>query len=294
MIIKSSEMQKLVDLYRLTKPGVLFGNVLTGAAGYFFAAAGHIEWWTFLSLIVGMTLVVAASCALNNILDRDIDIRMERTRSRPSVKKSLSQFEMYVFVAALYSLGFALLMTGTNRTVVTIGVIGSIIYVWLYGMFTKRRSPYGVVPGSVSGAMPIIGGYAAVHPSIDWIMVALFFIMYFWQFPEFLSIAIYRLKEYKAANLPVFSAVYGVKNTIYVIVVTTVFYVIATLSVTLLGATGWVYFGVMLAAGLWWIIVAVRGLKTKQPNVWARTMFGRSMVHILIVVIMLSVGPLLP
>ncbi len=267
---------------------------MTGAAGYFLAAAGRVDWWVFWVLMVGMTLVVAASCALNNILDRDIDALMERTRGRPSVRQSLSKAEMYSFVLALYSLGFALLFTGTNLMVVAIGLIGSVVYVWLYGMLSKRRSPHGVIAGSISGAMPIVGGYAAVHPALDWTIVALFCIVYFWQFPEFYSIAMYRLKEYKAAKLPVFPAKYGVPATIRVIGAYTVLYVLATLSLTLLGKTGWIYFGVMAVAGGWWLRLAFQGFKAKHPDAWARAMFGRSMVQIMIVVIMLSVGPLLP
>src|SRR5699024_6788060 len=70
----------LIRYYSLTKPGVLYGNVITVVAGYFLASRGGFQAWPFLSLLVGSTLVIASACVLNNVLDRDIDTAMARTR----------------------------------------------------------------------------------------------------------------------------------------------------------------------------------------------------------------------
>lgn len=288
--------EKLNAYYQLTKPGVLYGNVLTGAAGFLLAAGTvkHYDWLLFLAAIGGMTLVIAAACVINNFLDRDIDSKMTRTKKRPSVTGAVSGKGMVIYGTVLFVLGVAILYLWTNLLVVAIGVIGFVTYVWLYGALSKRRSIYGTAVGSVSGAMPIAGGYAAVSGHVDAGLVIAFLIMFFWQFPEFFSIAIYRRKEYAAAHVPVMSVIKGVDSTIKQIFVYTILYVLSTLALTTFRYTGWIYMVVMAAAGAYWIMLAYEGLSTKKPEAWARKMFRFSMIDILLLCLMLSVGPLLP
>ncbi len=290
-------MSKLNAYYQLIKPGVMYGNVLTGIAGYLFAA-GHynrFDWWEFIATIIGMTCVVSAACVLNNYLDQDIDQIMQRTKKRPSVTGQVSGRAMLLYSVVLFVLGLVTLTLWTNWLVVTIGVLGFVIYVWLYGALSKRKSLHGTLVGSLSGAMPIAGGYAAVSGSVDIGLVVVFLILFFWQFPEFYSIAIYRRKEYKAAKIPVISVVRDVPTTIRWILLNTILYVLLTLALTPLGYTGWLYFLIMAYAGFIWIRIGIEGLSAQKPEKWARErMFRQSMVQILLLCVMLSIGPLLP
>jgi len=288
--------EKLNAYYQLTKPGVLYGNVLTGAAGFLLAAgvAKHYDWLLFLAAIGGMTLVIAAACVINNYLDRDIDSVMQRTKKRPSVTGAVKGGAMVTYGVILLVFGIGILYLWTNLLVVAIGIIGFVTYVWLYGALSKRRSIHGTAVGSISGAMPIAGGYAAVSGHVDFGLVIVFLILFFWQFPEFYSIAIYRRKEYAAAKVPVMSVVKGVPSTIKQIFVYTILYVLSTLSLTTFRYTGWIYMVVMAAAGAYWIMLAYEGLSTKKPEAWARKMFRFSMYDILLLCVMLAVGPLLP
>ena len=275
----------------------MYGNVLTGIAGYLLAAGhfGRFSWVGFMATTLGMTLVVSAACVLNNYLDQDIDKIMQRTKQRPSVTGIVSGTGMVIYSVALLVLGIAALVFWTNWLVVTIGIVGFVVYVWLYGALSKRRSLHGTLVGSISGAMPIAGGYAAVSGTIDAGLVVVFLILFFWQFPEFYSISIYRRKEYAAAKVPVISVVRGVPTTIRWILVNTILYVLCTVALTPLGYTGWVYFVIMLLAGLYWIYVGYQGLTARRPEEWARKrMFRQAMYHILLLCVMLSVGPLLP
>ncbi len=287
-------MSKLQAYYQLLKPGVMYGNVLTGAAGFLLAAAGAVDWWLFVMTIVGMTLVVGSACALNNYLDRDIDSKMTRTLKRPSVTGEVPAWTIVVYATVLGVLGTAMLALWTNWLVVAIGVLGWVTYVWLYGAWSKRQSIHGTLVGSISGAMPIAGGYAAVSGQVDLGLIISFLIVFFWQFPEFYSIAIYRRKEYAAAEVPVMSVVKGVQSSIVQIFIYTILYVASTLSLTFLGYTGWLYFAVMLACGLHWIYLGYQGLSAKEPEKWARKMFRYAMINILVLCVMLPLGPLLP
>lgn len=280
--------------YQLTKPGVLYGNVLTGAAGFFLAAAGQIDWMLFLVAIGGMTLVIASACVINNYLDRDIDQIMERTKKRPSVTGVVGATNVLTFGIVLGLLGVGVLYLWTNLLVVFIGVAGFITYVWLYGALSKRRSIHGTLVGSISGAAPIAGGYAAVSGQVDAGLIIAFAIMFFWQFPEFYSIAIYRRKEYAAAGVPVMTVVKGVRSTIVQIFIYTVLYVASTLLLTLYGYTGIVYLVIMALAGGYWVWLAAKGLTAKDTVAWSRKMFRVSMYTILLLCVMLAVGPVLP
>jgi heme o synthase len=285
---------KFKAYYQLTKPGVLYGNVLTGAAGFFLAAAGSYDWLLFFAAIGGMTLVIAAACVINNYLDRDIDSIMERTKSRPSVAGVVGQNEMVAYGSSLLIAGLAILILWTNMLVFAIGVTGFITYVWLYGALSKRRSIHGTLVGSISGAMPVAGGYAAVSGSVDAGLIIAFLILFLWQFPEFYSIAIYRRKEYAAAGVPVMPVVKGVRSTIVQIYIYTVLYVVCTLLLTVFGYTGLVYLVAMGISGGYWIWLAGKGLTTTHPDAWARKMFRFSMIAILLLCVMMTVGPVLP
>ncbi|MGK2896290.1 MAG: heme o synthase [Candidatus Saccharimonadales bacterium] len=286
--------QKIGAYYQLAKPGVTYGNVLSAVAGFFLAAAGQVNWGLFLAMISGMTLVIGGACALNNYYDRDIDSVMARTKKRPSVTGAVSPTGAWLFAIVITMVGLAILALWTNWLTVIIGAAGFVIYVWLYGVWTKRTTVHGTAVGAISGALPIVGGYTAVTNTIDAGAIILFLIIFFWQFSEFYSISIYRLKEYAKAKVPLMSVVYGVRTTIIQIYIYTFLYVVSTLSLTVIGYTGYIYLVVMTLMGLYWLNIARKGLHEKDSEVWARRMFKFSMTTILVLCIMLSVGSILP
>lgn len=280
--------------YSLTKPGVLYGNALTAAAGFLLASRGSINLWLFVTLCVGITLVIASACVLNNYLDQDIDSKMARTKTRALVRGDIEGWKAVVFSAVLGVLGLIVLLLCTNLLVVAIGIAGFVDYVVLYGMLSKRLSIHGTLVGSISGAAPILAGYCAVTGVLDLGAVIVFAILFLWQMPEFYSIAIYRLKEYKAAHIPVMSVIKGVKNTKVQIVVYTFLFVVASLALTIFGYAGYSYFVVMAALGLYWLGLGVRGLNAKDDDAWARKMFRFSLVILLVFCAMISVDAWLP
>lgn len=280
---------KIRTYYELTKPRVTYGNVLTVVAGFLFASYGFIDAWLLLWTTVGMTLVIASACVLNNYLDQDIDSRMARTKKRPSVTGEVSGRNMVLFSATLGLLGAASLYAFTNLLVVIAAIIGFIVYVVFYGMWSKRMSVHGTLVGSISGAVPILAGYLAVSGSIDIGAVLVFTILFLWQLPEFYSIAVYRKDEYKAANVPVTSVTRGIKKTKTQIFVYTIAFVIATLLLTVYGYTGLVYTVVMALLGLYWTWLGYKGLRTKDNDAWARQMFRFSLIVLLLFSLMISI-----
>lgn len=282
--------------YSLTKPGVLYGNVLTAAAGFLLAASfvRSFDVLLFLATVLGTSFVIGSACVLNNVLDRDIDTRMERTTKRATVSGSISVRNAVIFSIVLFVLGNAVLVVGTNWLVVVTGLLGFFTYVVLYGMLSKRMSVHGTLVGSISGAAPIFAGYVAVTGAVDAAAILAFLAIFFWQMPEFYSIAIYRRDEYARAGVPVITVVKGVPQTKIQILLYTIAYAVSSVLLTPLGFTGWTYFVVMGALGIWWIIIGIQGFRTKDDNAWARRMFGFSLVIIMAYSLMISIGPLLP
>lgn len=276
----------------------MLANALTAAAGFLLASGwlGRYDWWLFLALFAGSSLVIAAACVINNYLDRDIDSKMERTKKRATVTGKVGKRGALIFTTILGIAGLVILSLWVNWLTVLIIIFGFVDYVWLYGALSKRRSVHGTLVGSVSGAIPILAGYSAVTNNLDAGAILLFASLFFWQLPEFYSIAIYRKNEYAAAKIPVISVVKGVKQTKYHIFAYTWLFVLSTILLGVFGYAGIIYRLVMLVLGIYWIWLAGQGLKSsaKGDDAWARQMFHFSMIIILAYCVMLAVGPLLP
>jgi protoheme IX farnesyltransferase len=280
--------------YELTKPGVTYGNAISAVAGFLFASQGMINWPTFFWITVGTTLVIGSACALNNYLDQDIDAKMERTKKRAKLIETVGSRNALIFAVLLGLIGFAILVAFTNWWVVLVEVIGYIDYVVLYGMWSKRKSVHGTLVGSISGAAPILAGYAGAAGGIDVGGLLLFAAIFVWQMPEFYSISIYRRKEYAAAGVPVSAVVRGVPRTIRQIFAYTLLFVLFTLALGLLGHTSLSYLVVMALLGLYWLYLGVQGFAAKDSSAWARRMFKFSLTALLVFCGLISIDAWLP
>jgi heme o synthase len=287
-------LTRIKTYYSLTKPGVLYGNALTAAAGFLLASAGEVNWFSFLALLAGSTFVIASACVINNYLDQDIDAKMTRTKKRALVSKEIPGSHAVILGVVLGVLGFLILILYTNPLVVILGAIGIIDYVVFYGMWGKRMSMHGTLVGSISGAIPIISGYVAVTGVIDMGAIIVFLILFFWQMPEFYSIAIYRMEEYKKASIPVISVVKGIGHTKLQIMIYTILFVISTLLLYTFGYVGLLYLIIIGILDLLWLRIAIQGLFTQSHSIWARKMFRFSLIILLVFCLMISLNGVLP
>jgi len=284
---------KFQAYYQLTKPGIIYGNALSAIAGFIFGSKGNFDVIAFLGVLGGTSLIIAAACVYNNIIDRHIDAKMARTSKRALVTGAISVANAAIYGVILLSVGFLLLLLFTNILTVIIGIVGFIDYVVAYGYF-KRKTPIGTLVGSICGATPIIAGYCAATGRFDTGAVLLFLIMVIWQMPHFYSIAIYRGKDYMSADIPVLPVVKGNKTAKQHILVYSGLYLVANILLFSSGYASYSYLIVMLLASLWWLRWAVLGFSVKDNNKWARKMFGYSLIVLLVFCLMLSVNYWLP
>lgn len=189
--------------YRLTKPGIVYGNALVAMAGFIYASNWPLHWALFAAMLAGLCLIIASACVLNNYFDRDIDANMARTVTRALVTGAVPLQSALIYGVALGIAGAALLFFFTNLLTLGVAVAGWVIYVFAYTPL-KRLTPHALWVGALAGATPPVVGYVAVTNHIDSTALALFIFLCLWQVPHFLAIATYRHDEYSKAGVPLF------------------------------------------------------------------------------------------
>ncbi len=257
----------------MAKPGIVMGNLVTLAGGFFLASRGMVHIPLLLATMAGLALVVASGCVVNNIIDRDIDGLMRRTGNRPLVRDAVSPQSALVYAFTLGLAGFALLVAATNPLTTFIAAIGYVIYVGVYSLYMKRNSIYGTLVGSLSGAVPPVVGYCAVAGRFDLGALILLAIFSLWQMPHFYAIALFRLRDYQAAGIPVWPAVKGIASTKRQILLYIVAFTAAAAALSLTGYAGHAFLAVSLAMGVYWFRLAWTGWSTGDAQAWARKLF---------------------
>jgi protoheme IX farnesyltransferase len=286
-------MKTVLTYYRLTKPGIIRGNAITAIAGFLLAAKGHIDPWVFIGMLVGISLVIASGCVFNNFLDRRIDAVMARTKKRAIPSGQVSVRAAIIYASVLGLLGIGALQVSTNPLTVFLAVFGLFAYVVLYG-YAKRKTVYGTLVGSISGAIPVVVGYCAVTGRFDTGAIILFAILVVWQMPHFYAIAIYGLKDYEAAGIPVLPSVSGLRVTkIHMVSYIAAFIPVVAL-LSFYGITGFSYLVVTVALAVTWLVLAFRGFSAASDKAWAGQLFRFSLIVLSVFSIMISINNLLP
>jgi heme o synthase len=286
----TEELHVMIKQYlQVTKPGIIFGNLISVVGGFLLASKGVIDCPLFLATLIGVSLVVASGCVFNNYIDRDIDGIMERTKNRVLVKGLIDPKVSLIYASVLGIAGMLLLYVAANPLAMWLAVIGFVIYVGVYSLYMKRKSVYGTLIGSLSGAAPPVIGYCAVTGQLDMGALILLLIFSLWQMPHSYAIAIFRFKDYQAANIPVLPVIKGISVTKNHIILYILAFMVATLMLTLSGYAGYKYLVVAAAVSVWWLGMALRGYKATNDSVWARKLFVFSIIAITSLSVMMSV-----
>ena len=276
---------------QVTKPGIIFGNLISVVGGFLLASKGDIDYPLFIATLLGVSLVVASGCVFNNYIDRDIDSVMERTKNRPLVRGLIDPKISLVYASVLGIAGMVLLLVAANAVAILIAVVGFVVYVGVYSLYMKRKSVYGTLVGSLSGAAPPVIGYCAVTGQFDTGALILLLIFSLWQMPHSYAIAIFRFKDYQAANIPVLPVIKGISVAKNHIILYIIAFMFATLMLAISGYAGYKYLIVAAAVSVWWLGMALSGYKTTNDRVWARKLFVFSIVAITSLSVMMSVDP---
>lgn len=279
---------------RLIKPGITLSNTMTGVAGFFLAASMvAFSFQALIGAIVGIACIIASACVFNNVLDRDIDKKMKRTKKRDVSNGTISVPKALSYGTVLGIIGFVAILLLTNVLTFVLGIIAFIWYVAIYG-YAKRTTAYSTIIGSVAGALPPMAGYTALTGKIDGAAIILFLILFMWQIPHFYAIAMFRKADYKSAGLPVWSVVYGMKSVKKQILVSTILYALVAGSSYVFGYVHLVYLVLSTALSAYWLHQAISYYKKVDDEKWARKVFGASLLVLLAMCLLIAVGGFLP
>ena len=288
-------MYEAIKKYILvTKPGIIFGNLVTAAAGFLLASKGRIDTAVLMVFLTGISLVIASGCVFNNCIDRKMDRKMDRTRHRVLAQGLMSPKAAVFYATLLGASGMVLLWSATNMLCAAIVLMGFAIYVVVYSLYLKRNSVYGALIGSLAGAAPPVAGYCAAGNRFDMGVLILLSIFTLWQMPHCYAIAIYRFKDYAAAGIPVLPVHRGMPATKKHIVAYILAFTAAALMLTVGGYTGYGYLAVAVAMSLSWLWMALAGFKRSDERVWAKKLFVFSILTIAVMSVMMAIDFKLP
>ncbi|RXJ73215.1 protoheme IX farnesyltransferase [Veronia nyctiphanis] len=273
---------------KLTKPGIIGGNLVAAIGGVLLASQGNIDWLLLLAVCAGTSLIVASGCVFNNVIDRDIDRLMKRTCERELVKNVIPVSNALIWASLLGLTGFYLLSQFTSTIAFQFGVLGFVVYVGLYSLHYKRKSVYGTLIGGLSGACPPVIGYCAVTGQFDAGAAILFITFCIWQLPHSYAIAIYRFDDYKAASIPVLPVEIGVARARLHIIAYIIAFAVAALALNYLGYAGsWYALGIGLVS-LHWLYIAKVGYQKVPDAQWGKQMLLCSIANIMVFCLLIS------
>lgn len=210
--------------------------VVSALSGYLFV--GGSDWKAILLLLVGGTLVTAASNGSNQIWERELDKKMKRTAKRPLPTGQMSVNEAYTIVIVCLLVGTGMLAM-LNISSALLGLGAYVSYVFMYTPL-KRKTPWAVFVGAFPGAIPPMLGAIAHTNTFDLVPGVLFFVQFTWQFPHFWAIAWVAYDDYKAGGFSLLPSKQGKsKNSAFQIALYSLLLIPFSLMPWILGWTGW-------------------------------------------------------
>lgn len=270
------------DYLQLTKPGITISNLMTTFIGVWLAAKGAPDIMLLLCTLLGSALFIMSGATLNNWYDRELDLKMKRTRNRAVATGKISPRAALLFGIALLLLGLVVLAVFANPLAAVWGLIGHIFYVLIYTPL-KRVTTLNTVIGGISGAAPPVIGWVAVTNSMDMGAWLLFLVLFLWQPPHFLALAMLKTEDYRAAGLPMLPVVRGFHETKRQMLLWGAALVPSSLLLYLHSNVGLFYLIVVGILGLVYVVLLMQGFTKKQQDdlVWAKKLFGYSLIYLM-------------
>ena len=272
---------KLRDYYTLTKPEVNLLILMTTSAGYYLASRGPFRIAGLINTLVGTLLVASGTATLNQWMERVWDGQMRRTANRPLPSGRLNARKAFLFGILLSIAGGLYLAVAVNGLAAFLAISTLLSYLLIYTPL-KRKTPLCTLLGAFPGAMPALIGWAGASASIERRAWFLFAILFLWQFPHFLAIALMYREDYTQAGykmLPQFDL--DSRFTRAEIIGFTVILVVTTM-LPLVDHGGPIYLSGMFLAGVF-LLYHVTKLARSNSKVLASRVLHASVIYLPIV-----------
>ncbi|MFY7739881.1 MAG: heme o synthase [Flavobacterium sp.] len=258
------------DFKEITKSGLAISVLFSSIAGYLlgFDESHPFSWTTLIMLIIGGYCMVGASNAFNQVIEKDLDALMDRTKNRPVPAGRMSP-NIALFVASLLTIIGLILLYLINPKTAMFGAISIFLYTSAYTPL-KTVTPLSVFVGAIPGAIPFMLGWVAATGNFGIEAGTLFMIQFFWQFPHFWAIGWFLYEDYEKAGFFMLPTGQRDTKTATQIILYTFWLIVASL-LPCLGFTGQFFISPIAAVlvfllGLWMLIYAFKLYKQRTPK----------------------------
>ncbi|MBS00826.1 MAG: protoheme IX farnesyltransferase [Candidatus Marinimicrobia bacterium] len=248
----------------LMKPSILIMVLITTILGFYLGSDGNIVWINLIWMLTGTTFSAGGASVLNQYLERDQDKIMNRTCDRPIPLGIISPYNALVFGIITVIIGTSILVVKINLLTGFLSLLTVFMYVLVYTPM-KRVTWLNTSIGSVPGALPPIGGWAAATNSIDSGAWIIFGILYLWQHPHFFAIAWMCKNDYEKAGFKMLPVIEpdGKRTVRQILWHLSLLFPISLLPV-LIGMNGYIYLYGSLIITLYYFLSAFPMLKNKS------------------------------
>ena len=272
-----------IDFKAITKAGLAISVVFSSIAGFLLGVTDFhsLDWMVLLKLAIGGYCMVGASNAYNQVIEKDLDALMDRTKNRPVPAGRMSPNIALVIASILTLIGIVLLYTINPKTAM-FGAISIFLYTSIYTPL-KTMTSLSVFVGAFPGAIPFMLGWVAATGNFGIEAGTLFLIQFFWQFPHFWAIGWFLYEDYEKAGFFMLPTGKKDKGTALQIILYTIWLIVASL-LPALGYTGQLFISPIAAVlvfllGLWMLYYSVQLYKLRTSKA-ARTLMLVSVSYI--------------
>lgn len=275
-------ISSFADWFHLTKPRLSSLVLLTTLLGILLAPGTVYVANAFVTMFA-MYLVVSGACMMNCYAERDVDKFMLRTKDRGLPSGRINPKSCLLVSIALTLTGIAILFMYVNILSTVLCLIATILYVLFYTPL-KKYSTISLFIGAIPGAIPPLVGWVSVTNKIGFEGIMLFAILFVWQLPHFLAIAIYHAKDYKNAGIKILPNIIGIHATkLRIVMYSALLFSITLIPVYRNITTSYLYSVITTVLGFMFLLLAYQGLKVKSEQlelIWSRNYFWGTLIYL--------------
>jgi len=284
----ADEVSRAASFYELTKPGIAGYVMVTAGVSYYVAAGASPDFLSLVHTLLGTVAATAGALALNQYLERRLDARMERTRTRPVPSGRVGPKEALGFGSALFFTGVAYLWLAVGALPAGVAAFSGAVYNLGYTPL-KTRSYVATLVGAIPGALPTVIGWTAASGRLSLGGLSLFAVAFLWQLPHVLAIGWLLRRDYERAGfLLVPPTDPGGNRLAWHMVLYAVALIPVSLFPTFLGLTGTIYLVGALVLGLLYLAPCLYALRSLDRTM-ARKVFFASLAYWPLLLILLLV-----
>ncbi len=259
------KLSEVVSNYvALLKPGIMVLLVLEALTAMIVAAGRSITLASLLWLAIAGILSSGGSAALNHYLERNKDVLMSRTESRPVATHKISPNNALVFGIVFIVLGLLVAQVEFNTVTTVMILLGAVSYIFVYTLYLKPRTYWNIVIGGVAGVFPALAGWAAITNSVGWPSIFIGALVFLWTPPHFWGLSMKFKEDYARSGYPMLSVVKSEKQVVRWIVYSSIPllpFSLLPLVVHAFGTYDTLYYVLAAIMGLAFVAVDIRMLR---------------------------------